>query len=94
MSRRTSEILRTMGYLAVGIFLTLTALTSTVPRAIQQMWWIFLIIGIALTAGSLIEFGFAATHPNKIPCPYCGKNTVPKARHMTGHLYLSRSDDD
>ena len=94
MSVKATTIVQTLALMTLGGFLTLTAFLGPTPGWMQSMWWVFLIMGVSIIVISLVEFGFAATHPTKIPCPYCTQRIVPKVRGFTGHLYLSRLDED
>jgi hypothetical protein len=60
----------------------------------EQIWWAPLGLGILILLLSFINVGFVATQPTKIPCPYCHEKILPKVRIATGHLHLSRLDED
>lgn len=87
MSIRTGAIIQTLGMLGVGIFLTVMALVGRLSPGLTAG------IGVAIITVSLIQFGFAVTHPARTPCPYCSQKILPKVRESNGHLYLTRLDD-
>jgi len=60
----------------------------------EEIWWMPFALGAVILLGSLISIGFVATQPTKIPYPYCHEKVLPKVRMMSGHLHLSRADED
>jgi hypothetical protein len=60
----------------------------------EEAWPIVVGVGAAILLVCLGSVGFAATQPREIPCPYCKEKIVPKVRTLSGHLELSRLDED
>jgi hypothetical protein len=94
MSYRTNDILVLVMLIFIGVGFAVIGLVSRIPGFMEQNWWAPLGIGILIFLVSLINIGFVATEPTKIPCPYCHEKIVPKVKSMSGHLRLSRLDED
>jgi hypothetical protein len=95
MSNRAYNILITVMVILIGGCLTLIGyLLLRLPWVMETIWWAPLALGIVCILGGLVSIGFDATQPTKIPCPYCREKIVPKVRGLSGHLHLSRLDED
>ena len=93
MSYRAHDTLVLVMMVLIGGFLTLIGFVSRWPGFMEEFWWGPLGLGICIILLSLVNIGFVATQPTKIPCPYCHEKMLPKVR-MNGHLRLSRLDED
>jgi len=78
----------------IGVYLIVVGFGSRSPGLAEGLWWVSLGLGIVIVLGSLISVGFVATQPAKIPCPYCQEKILLKVRIGSGHLQLSRLDED
>jgi hypothetical protein len=78
----------------VGVAWLLTGYASRLPGLMEEIWWMPFALGGVILLGSLISIGFVATQPTKMPCPYCHEKVLPKVRMMSGHLHISRPDED
>jgi hypothetical protein len=94
MSYRTNDIFILVGMMMVGAAFVGIGLVSRWPGFMEEIWWLPLVVGGVILLGSLITIGFVATQPTKISCPYCHEKIVPKVGMMSGHLRLSRLDED
>jgi len=94
MSYRTYDIWVLVLLMVLGAFFVLIGFVSREPGFMERAWWVPISIGGVILLSCLINIGFVATQPTKIPCPYCNEKIVPKVRTMSGHLRLSRLDED
>ena len=94
MSYRTGDILTLVLLMILGGAFVAVGLLSRRPDLMEDIWWIVVAFGGAVLLSCLVNIGFVATQPAKIPCPYCNEKIVPKVRTMSGHLRLSRLDED
>jgi len=94
MSYRTNDILVLVLLIFIAVAFVVIGLVSRTPGFMEQYWWAPLGLGIFIFLIALINIGFVATSPTKIPCPYCHEKIVPKVKTMSGHLRLSRVDED
>ncbi len=94
MSDRASQIIQTVGVTILGVALTLMGYFSRSPGFMDNIWWIPLSLGILLIVMGLAGIWFYSSQPDKLPCPYCGEQTIPKRQGFRDHLYLSRSEED
>jgi xanthine/uracil permease len=94
MSYRTNDIMVLVLVMILAAALVGVGLLSRSPELMQHMWWLPVVLGAGILLGCLVGIGFSATQPTKIPCPYCKEKIVPKVRTGSGHLYLSRLDED
>jgi len=93
MSYRAYDILMLIMLIIIGGFLLLMGFVSRLPGLMEEIWFLPLAAGALILLLSLVNIGFVATQPTKIPCPYCNEKIMPKVR-MSGHLRLSRLDED
>lgn len=93
MSYRTYDIWILVMLLVVGAVFAGMGWVSRSPGFVERIWWLPFGLGIVILLLALVNIGFVATQPTKIPCPYCNEKVVPKVR-MNGHLRLSRLDED
>lgn len=68
-------------------------LPMTVENLVEPSW-VLLIIGISMLVFGVVSIGFVATQRTRIPCPYCSEKVVPIVKQGSGHLRLSRRDED
>jgi hypothetical protein len=94
MSYRTYNIWILVMLILVGVAWLLTGYASRLPGLMEEIWWMPFALGGVILLGSLISIGFVATQPTKMPCPYCHEKVLPKVRMMSGHLHISRPDED
>ena len=94
MSYRTADILTLVLITILGGAFVAVGLLSRRPDLMEDIWWIVVAFGGAILLSCLVSIGFVATQPTEMPCPYCNEKIVPKARTMSGHLRLSRLDED
>lgn len=94
MSYRTNDIMTLLLIMILGVGFIGVGFLGRSPELMKEMWWVPVAVGAALLLACLVNIGFVATQPTKIPCPYCKEKILPKVRTMTGHLHLSRSDED
>jgi len=94
MSYRTNDVMTLVLVMILAAGLVVVGLLSRSPQFIEDMWWLPVVTGSAVLLTCLVGIGFSATQPTKIPCPYCKEKIVPKVRTASGHLYLSRLDED
>ena len=94
MSYRTNDIMVLLLIMVLGAGFIGVGLLGRSPELMEKMWAIPLGVGIGILLTCLVNIGFVATQPTKIPCPYCKEKIVPKVRAMSGHLDLSRLDED
>ena len=94
MSYRTNGIMTLVLITILGVGFIAVGLLGRSPELMKEMWRPALGVGLAILVACLIDIGFVATQPTKIPCPYCNEKIVPKVRTMSGHLHLSRLDED
>ena len=94
MSYRTNDILVLVLIMILGAGFVAIGFLSRRPELMEEIWFAPLGVGAAILLGSLVNIGFVATQPRKIPCPYCNEKIVPKVRTASGHLHLSRLDED
>ena len=94
MSYRTADILTVVLLGILGAGFVGIGLLGRRPELLKDVWWIVVAFGGAILLSCLVSIGFVATQPTKIPCPYCNEKVVPKVRTMSGHLRLSRLDED
>ena len=94
MSYRTADILTVVLLGILGAGFVGIGLLSRRPELLKDVWWIVVAFGGAILLSCLVSIGFVATQPTEMPCPYCNEKIVPKVRSMSGHLRLSRLDED
>ena len=94
MSYRAYDIWVVLMLIAIGGAWMGIGYASRFPGLMERIWWAPFGLGILILLLSLVNIGFTATQPTKIPCPYCHEKVLPKVRMGTGHLHLSRSDED
>ena len=94
MSYRTGDVLNLVLLAILGAGFMAIGFMSRRPVLMEDIWWILVAFGGAVLLICLVNVGFVATQPTKIQCPYCNEEIVPKVRTMSGHLRLSRSDED
>ena len=94
MSYRTHDMMTLVLIIIVGVGFIGVGFLGRSPELMKEIWWVPVAVGAAIVLACLVSIGFVATQPTKIPCPYCNENIVPKVRTMSGHLHLSRLDED
>ena len=94
MSYKAYDILILIMMLLLGGMFILVGFVGRWPGIMEGIWWMLVGVGIAIVVGVMVSIGFTATQPTKIQCPYCQQKIVPKVKWSTGHLHLSRLDED
>jgi len=94
MSYRTGDILTVVLLGILGAAFIGIGLLARTPGPLTHNWWVVVAFGGAILLSCLVSIGFVATQPKNLPCPYCNEKIVPKVGTLSGHMRLSRSDED
>jgi hypothetical protein len=94
MTYRRYDILTVLVWVILGAALIVLGVFLRRPDFGERVWWVVMVVGIALAIVGVVSISFSTKQPIELDCPYCSGKIVPRVKSSTSHLYLAKPEPE